>query len=157
MGSTLAGSRTWLDSRYRESGLPLPAFRWVQRKDARAGTSGPGDALLLQDADLRLYLLLLELDPALSPEAMAQQVHRALCRFLASLLSLYEAQGRPFTLVLLLNQEDRAVDAARETGHGLILLGWTGRQEDATLHRVGIFGEGVRSPQPEDLFPATGS
>jgi hypothetical protein len=107
---------------------------------------------LLQGRFQHAWLLLD--DPAAD---MDQPAFRALCRFLASLQSLYEAQGRPFTLVLLLNQEDRAVDAARETGQGLILLGWTGRQEDATLHRVGIFGEEVRSPQPEDLFAATGT
>ena len=88
-------------------------------------------------------------DPA---QDMDQSAFRALCRFLATLLGLYDAAGRPFTLILLLNQEDRAMDAARETGHGLILLGWTGRQEDATLRRIERFGEGVRSQQPGDLF-----
>ena len=88
-------------------------------------------------------------DPA---QDMDQSAFRALCRFLATLLGLYDAAGRPFTLILLLNQEDRAMDAARATGHGLILLGWTGRQEDATLRRIERFGEGVRSQQPGDLF-----
>jgi len=93
-------------------------------------------------------------DPA---QDMDQPAFRALCRFLAALLGLYEAAGLPFTLILLLNQEDRAMDAARETGQGLILLGWTGRQEDATLRRIELFGEGVRSPQPADLFAQSAS
>ena len=92
-------------------------------------------------------------DPA---QDMDQAAYRAFCRFLAALLGLYRAEGRPFTLVLLLGQQDRALDAARETGEGLILLGWTGRQEDATVRRVALFGEGVRSPQPEDLFGQAG-
>ena len=91
-------------------------------------------------------------DPA---QDMDQPAYRALCRFLATLLGLYEAGGQPFTLVLLLNQEDRAMDAARETGQGLILLGWTGRQEDAAVKRITLFGEGIRSPQPGDLWGQT--
>jgi len=93
-------------------------------------------------------------DPA---RDMDQPAFRALCRFLATLLSLYDSAGLPFTLVLLLNQEDRAMDAARETGQGLILLGWTGRQEDAAVQRIGIFGGEIRSPQPGDLFPRSAS
>jgi hypothetical protein len=93
-------------------------------------------------------------DPA---QDMDQPSFRALCRFLATLLSLYDNAGLDFTLLLLLNQEDRAMDAARETGQGLILLGWTGSQEDATVQRIGIFGEGTRSPQPADLFPRAAS
>lgn len=91
-------------------------------------------------------------DPA---QDMDQPAYRAFCRFLATLLGLYEAGGQPFTLVLLLNQEDRAMDAARETGQGLTLLGWTGRQEDATVQRITLFGEGIRSPQPGDLWAQT--
>jgi hypothetical protein len=93
-------------------------------------------------------------DPA---QDMDQPSFRALCRFLATLLSLYDNAGLDFTLLLLLNQEDRAMDAARETGQGHILLGWTGSQEDATVQRIGIFGEGTRSPQPADLFPRAAS
>ena len=91
-------------------------------------------------------------DPA---QDLDQPAFRALCRFLATLLSLYDAAGLPFTLVLLLNQEDRAMDAARETGQGLILLGWTGDQEDAAVRRIALFGAGTRSPQPEDVFART--
>jgi hypothetical protein len=89
-------------------------------------------------------------DPA---QDMDQPAFRALCRFLATLLNLYDSAGQAFTLVLLLNQEDRAMDAARELGQGLILLGWTGSQEDAAVQRIAIFGEEIRSPQPADLFP----
>jgi hypothetical protein len=92
-------------------------------------------------------------DPA---QDMDQPAFRALCRFLATLLSLYQAASLPFTLILLLNQDDRAMDAARETGQGLIRLGWSGRQEDATLLRIALFGEGARSPQPGDLFTRSG-
>jgi hypothetical protein len=91
-------------------------------------------------------------DPA---QDLDQPAFRALCRFLATLLSLYDAAGLPFTLILLLNQEDRAMDAARETGQGLILLGWTGDQEDAAVRRIAIFEEGTRSPQPGDVFAKT--
>lgn len=119
--------------------------------DAQRGTLGLAWTFCqhLVRARFRHAWMLLD-DPA---QAMDQPAFRALCRFLATLLSLYDHAGQAFTLVLLLNQEDRAVDAARETGQGLILLGWTGRQEDAAVQRVAIFGEGVRSPQPGDLFP----
>jgi hypothetical protein len=88
-------------------------------------------------------------DPA---QDMDQPAFRALCRFLATLLNLHEAAGLPFTLILLLNQEDRALEAARETGQGLVVLGWTGSQDEGTLRRVELFGEGTRCPQPGDVF-----
>jgi hypothetical protein len=88
-------------------------------------------------------------DPA---RDMDQAAHRAFCRFLASLAGLYQASGSPFTLVLLAGQQERALDAARELGAGVLVLGWTGRQEDAAVKRLVLFGEGVRSPQPEDLW-----
>jgi hypothetical protein len=88
-------------------------------------------------------------DPAQDMDAHA---FRALCRFLATLLNLQEAAGLPFTLILLLNQEERALEAARETGQGLLVLGWTGKQEDGTLRRIELFGEGTRCPQPGDVF-----
>lgn len=74
-----------------------------------------------------------------------------------TLLCLYDAAGLPFTLVLLPNQEDRAMDAARETGQGLLLLGWTGEQEGAVVRRIALFGDATRSPRPGDLFGRTGS
>ena len=79
-------------------------------------------------------------DPA---QTMDQPAFRALCRFLATLLGLYEAAGSPFTLLLLLNKEERAMEAARETGQGLILLGWTAGGCRDQAH------QSVRRPRPE--------
>jgi hypothetical protein len=90
-------------------------------------------------------------DPARDLDSAA---HRAFCRFLAAFLGLHEAAGLPLTLVLLMGQEDRAQDAARETGQDLWLLGWSNRQEQDALKRVRLFGDGTRSAQPEDLWPA---
>lgn len=83
---------------------------------------------------------------------MDQPAFRAFCRFLASFMGLCEAAALPFTAVLFLHQEERALEAARETGQGLVVLGWTACQEDATARRVTLFGEGVRSPQPADIW-----
>jgi len=93
-------------------------------------------------------------DPA---QDLDQPTFRALCRFLATLMNLHERAGLPYTLILLLNQQDRAMDAARDLGQDLLLLGWTGRQEDATLQRIELFGPEVRSPQPAEVFVGTAS
>lgn len=105
------------------------------------------------DSRFRHAWLILD-DPA---QEMDQPTFRELTRFLATLLRLHEHTARPFTLLLLLHQEERALDAARETDSGLYMLGWTRRQtefpgESNTVRRMRINGPGFHSPQARVLF-----
>ncbi|OHC71015.1 MAG: hypothetical protein A3H93_18390 [Rhodocyclales bacterium RIFCSPLOWO2_02_FULL_63_24] len=105
------------------------------------------------DSRFRHAWLVLD-DPA---QEMDQPTFRELTRFLATLLRLHEYAARPFTLLLLLHQEERALDAARETDSGLYMLGWTDRQteftdESNTVRRMRINGPGFHSPQARMLF-----
>lgn len=108
------------------------------------------------DSRFRHAWLLLD-DPA---QEMDQPTFRELARFLATLLRLHEHAARPFTLLLLLHQEERALDAARETDSGLYMLGWTDRQtefagESNTVRRMRINGPGFHSPQARTLFESS--
>ena len=93
-------------------------------------------------------------DPA---QEMDQPTFRELTRFLATVLRPHEHAIRPFTLLLLLHQEERALDAARETDSGLYVLGWTDRQtefsgESNTVRRMRINGPGFHGPRARMLF-----
>jgi DNA polymerase III delta prime subunit len=92
-------------------------------------------------------------DPA---QEMDQPTFRDLCRFLATILRLYESQEANvdrFTLVLLLHQEERALDAAREMDSGLHLLGWSQAQTDEqTIRRVLLTGPTYHSPLPQTII-----
>jgi|GEM_PF-1386395 len=108
------------------------------------------------DSRFRHAWLLLD-DPA---QEMDQPTFRELTRFLATLLRLHEHAARPFTLLLLLHQEERALDAARETDSGLYMLGWTDRQtefpvESNTVRRMRINGPGFHSPRAQILFESS--
>lgn len=97
-------------------------------------------------------------DPA---QEMDQPTYRDLCRFLATLLRMYKTDvtnANPFTLVFLLHQEQRALDAAREMDSGLYLLGWSDHQTDKktagpqTIRRILLAGPTFHSPLPEKIF-----
>jgi len=100
-------------------------------------------------------------DPA---QEMDQPTYRDLCRFLATLLRMYKTDvtnENPFTLVLLLHQEQRALDAAREMDSGLYLLGWSDHQTDKkipglqTIRRILLAGPTFHSPLPDEIFAST--
>jgi len=89
-------------------------------------------------------------DPAVE---MDQTTFRDLCRFWGTLLRLYRGAKRKFTLVVLLHQEERSLDAARETDGRLHLLGWTKVQDETidepTLRRTVLLGPGFHPRKPE--------
>ncbi len=72
------------------------------------------------------------------------------------MIRLHRVYARPLALALMLNQENRAIDAARATGGILAALDWTQIQEQP-LQAVRVIGEGSYAPQPARLFQKAGS
>lgn len=92
-------------------------------------------------------------DPA---HELDQTSFRDFCRLCETMIRLHRVDARPLALVLMLNQESRAIDAARATGGILAALDWTQIQEQP-LQAVRVIGEGFYAPQPARLFQKTGS
>ena len=92
-------------------------------------------------------------DPA---HELDQTSFRDFCRLCETMIRLHRVHARPLALVLMLNQESRAIDAARATGGILAALNWTQIQEQP-LQAVRVIGEGFYAPQPARLFQKTGS
>ena len=78
-------------------------------------------------------------DPA---QEMDQITYRDLCRFWETMVRLHKVQEQPLTLVIMLHQESRALDAARATGGILNVLGLDEYQQPDTLRRIKLLGEG---------------
>ena len=78
-------------------------------------------------------------DPA---QEMDQITYRDLCRFWETIVRLHKVQEQPLTLVIMLHQESRALDAARATGGILNVLGLDEYQQPDTLRRIKLLGEG---------------
>jgi hypothetical protein len=87
-------------------------------------------------------------DPA---HELDQTSFRQLCRLLETLMRLHRIYKTPLTLAVMLNQESRAVDAARSTGGTLAVLGWS-RVQDEPIQATNVIGEGFYPPQPVILF-----
>jgi hypothetical protein len=90
-------------------------------------------------------------DPA---QELDQTSFRDLCRLWETWLRLHCVYNRPLKLVLMLNQESRAVEAARATGGILTVLGWT-QEQDQSLSAINVIGDGFYPPQPARLFAET--
>jgi hypothetical protein len=92
-------------------------------------------------------------DPA---QEMDQITYRDLCRLWETIMRLHKVQGQPLTLVIMLHQESRALDAARATGGVLNVLGLGERQEPDTLRRIKLLGQGFYPRRPDlDLLFTT--
>jgi hypothetical protein len=89
-------------------------------------------------------------DPA---QELDQTSFRDLCRLLETWVRLHRVSAIPLSLVVLLNQESRALDAARATGGTLAILEWRGIQ-NATLRQIDVIGPAFYPPQPTTLFTA---
>ncbi|MEI8376661.1 MAG: hypothetical protein WCJ35_27920 [Planctomycetota bacterium] len=70
------------------------------------------------------------------------------------MMRLHRVYRRPLKLVVMLNQESRAVEAARATGAILSVLGWE-REQDQSVRAISVIGEGFHPPQPASMFTAT--
>lgn len=93
-------------------------------------------------------------DPA---HELDQTSFRDLCRLWETTMRLHRVYRRPLKLIVMLNQESRAVEAARATGAILSVLGWEREQESQSVQRISVIGEGFHAPQPAAVFAATGT
>lgn len=95
-------------------------------------------------------------DPA---QEMDQTTLRAFTRFLQILKRLHIRQQTPLSLVVLLHQEDRALDAARALDHQLISLKWSRRMnpKDAktSVEHVTLLNPEFKAPLPPVLRKKT--
>ncbi len=97
----------------------------------------------LMDGRFRMAALVMD-DPA---HAMDQPTYRDFCRLLETLLRLHRVQGLPISLVLLLHQDSRAVDAARATNGVLHLLRWN-KNSAVSLKALKMHDRSTASPLP---------
>ncbi|MDP2884811.1 MAG: AAA family ATPase [Ignavibacteria bacterium] len=92
-------------------------------------------------------------DPA---QEMDQPSFRELVRLWETLLRLHQRQARPFTLIITLHQEERALDATRATNGRLYVLGWQKEQQDSitqpTVKKVVLLAPGFHPFKPEKVF-----
>jgi hypothetical protein len=87
-------------------------------------------------------------DPA---QQMDQTSYRDLCRLCRVLLRLHAVKGIPLRLVLFLQHEDRALEAARATRGTVDLLGWAPEQQGA-LRELELFAPGAVPTTPHRWF-----
>ncbi len=90
-------------------------------------------------------------DPALE---LDQTSFRELCRFWETIIRLHKIYGIPLKLIIMLNQESRAVEAARATNGILTILGW-GIEHNMPVTNIDVVGEGFYSPFPNFLYKGT--
>jgi hypothetical protein len=93
-------------------------------------------------------------DPA---HELDQTSFRDLCRLWETTMRLHRVYRQPLKLIVMLNQESRAVEAARATGAILSVLGWEREQENQSVRSISVIGEGFHAPQPATMFAATGT
>jgi hypothetical protein len=102
----------------------------------------------------RFHVALLGLDdPA---QEMDQTTYRDLCRLWGTLLRLHRVHALPLTLLVLLHQDERALDAGRATEGTLHVLKWN-RDTAALARSLRLLGEqrGGPMPTPEGLGAST--
>lgn len=85
-----------------------------------------------------------------------QTSFRDLCRLWETMMRLHRVYSRPLKIVVLLNQESRAIEAARATSGVLAVLGWERDQKNA-VKSISFTDEGVYAPQPISYFEKTGT
>ena len=87
-------------------------------------------------------------DPA---QQLDQTSYRDLCRLWRVLVRLHLIREIPLRLVLFLQQEDRALDAARATRGVVDLLGWAPEQQ-GPLRELELFAPGASPATPRAWF-----
>lgn len=92
-------------------------------------------------------------DPA---QEMDQPSFRELARFWETLLRIHQRKEHPFTMIVALHQEERALDATRATNGQLYLLGWRKEQQDSntqpSVKKVVLLAPGFHPLKPEKMF-----
>jgi len=92
-------------------------------------------------------------DPA---QEMDQPSFRELVRLWETLLRLHQKKVRPFTMIVALHQEERALDATRATNGRLYILGWQKEQQESSsqtsVKKVVLLAPGFHPLKPEKMF-----
>jgi hypothetical protein len=88
-------------------------------------------------------------DPA---QEMDQTTYKDFCRLLEALIRLHRRGGLELKLILLLHQEDRAIDAARSLNALLTVLSWSDSQTEKSVTGVRLFGDAPYWPRPEAVL-----
>ena len=101
----------------------------------------------LTQGRFRIALLGLD-DPA---QEMDQTTYRDLCRLWGALLRLHGVHGLPLTLLVLLHQDERALDAARATDGTLHVLKWN-RDTPALARSLRLAGDQGGAPAPTAIL-----
>ena len=100
----------------------------------------------LTDGRFGLTAMVLD-DPA---HSMDQPTFRDFCRLIETLLRLHRRHNVDLSLILLLHQDNRAVDAARATNGVLHQLRWN-KKTPVRLRQTKLRDESSGSPQPIPL------
>jgi hypothetical protein len=97
-------------------------------------------------------------DPA---QEMDQPTYRGFCRLVTKILRLHHLASRPWSFVVMLHQEDRALDLVRDTNGKLISLAWSKGQSDFgdihSIRSMRLLGEGFAPPTAFALFGDKGT
>lgn len=86
-------------------------------------------------------------------DAMDQTTFRDLCRFLETLLRLHRVWSLPLSLVVMLHEDQRALDVARATGAVLYQLKWN-RETKILSRPLQIYGAQMAPPLPVSVLEA---
>jgi hypothetical protein len=92
-------------------------------------------------------------DPA---QEMDQPSFRELVRLWETLLRIHQRKNRPFTMIVALHQEERALDATRATNGQLYILGWQQEKQEtdtqSSVKRVVLLAPGFHPLKPDKMF-----
>lgn len=91
-----------------------------------------------------------------SAQEMDQPSFRELVRLWETLLRIHQRQEQPFTMIIALHQEERALDATRATNGQLYILGWQKEQKETStqtsVKKVVLLAPGYHPLKPEKMF-----
>jgi hypothetical protein len=92
-------------------------------------------------------------DPA---QEMDQATYRDMCRLWETIIRLHRRRDIPLSMMVMLHQESRAIDAARATNGQLCVLGWDKQQQDTqqqpTVKHVQLIGEQFKPVKPAKIY-----
>ncbi|MDO9289389.1 MAG: hypothetical protein Q7T83_11445, partial [Thermodesulfovibrionales bacterium] len=92
-------------------------------------------------------------DPA---QEMDQATYREMCRLWETFIRIHRNQNTPLSMLIMLHQESRAIDAARATNGQLCVLGWDKQQQDTQQHPtvkyVKLIGDQFKPVKPTKIY-----
>ena len=92
-------------------------------------------------------------DPA---QEMDETTFRDICRLWETFIRLHRKQSIPLSMLVMLHQESRAMDAARATNGQLYILGWDKSQQETqdhhTVEHVKLIGEQFKPVKPTKIY-----